>query len=169
MHRERLMQDVSITWHSTNDSSSSSFSPRFSSRPSLSTRIHFREFSWEPHLHRHRCPQLQCLEPEEGAARSATPSQVNFANRHARTASRPSFSARIRFREFHGNHICIVTDVLSYSVSNLKKELLDPRLPLKFILRIVKHVLKALEYLHHICRVIHSGAVELMHQSIFNF
>ena len=87
MHRERLMQDVSITWHSTNDSSSSSFSPRFSSRPSLSTRIHFREFSWEPHLHRHRCPQLQCLEPEEGAARSATPSQVYFANRQARPES----------------------------------------------------------------------------------
>ena len=76
------------------------------------------------------------------------------------------FLHEFTFESFHGNHICIVTDVLSYSVSNLKKELPDPRLPLKFILRIVKHVLKVLEYLHHICRVIHSGAVELKHQSI---
>ena len=33
----------------------------------------------------------------------------------------------------------------------------DPRLPLKFILRLAKHVLKGLEYLHDECNIVHSG------------
>jgi serine/threonine protein kinase len=61
------------------------------------------------------------------------------------------------FESFHGSHICFVTDVLSFSVPNLQKELPDSRLPLKFILRLVKHVLKALEYLHDTCEIVHSG------------
>ncbi|EJD00046.1 kinase-like protein, partial [Fomitiporia mediterranea MF3/22] len=60
------------------------------------------------------------------------------------------------FESFAGRHICFVTDVLSYSVPNLLEELPDPRLPLKFILRITKHVLKGLEYLHDECKVVHS-------------
>jgi len=48
-------------------------------------------------------------------------------------------------------------DILSYSVSSLKTQLNDPRLPLKFILRLTKHVLKGLEYLHDECGIIHSG------------
>jgi serine/threonine-protein kinase SRPK3 len=61
------------------------------------------------------------------------------------------------FESFAGQHICFVTDVLSYSVASLQKELNDPRLPLRMILRLTKHVLKGLEYLHDECEVIHSG------------
>ena len=61
------------------------------------------------------------------------------------------------FESFAGHHVCFVTDVLSYSVPSLQKEMSDPRLPLKFILRLVKHVLKGLEYLHDECNIVHSG------------
>ncbi|EJC99394.1 kinase-like protein [Fomitiporia mediterranea MF3/22] len=60
------------------------------------------------------------------------------------------------FESFAGRHICFVTDVSSYSVPNLLKELPDQRLPLKFILRLTKHVLKGLKYLHNECKVVHS-------------
>jgi serine/threonine-protein kinase SRPK3 len=60
------------------------------------------------------------------------------------------------FESFAGRHICFVMDILSYSVSSLKTQLNDPRLPLKFILRLTKHVLKGLEYLHDECGIIHS-------------
>ncbi|PAV18716.1 kinase [Pyrrhoderma noxium] len=60
------------------------------------------------------------------------------------------------FESFAGHHICFVTDVFSYSVSSLQSQLSDPRLPLKFILRLVKHVLKGLEYLHDECNIVHS-------------
>ena len=48
-------------------------------------------------------------------------------------------------------------DVFSYSVSSLQNQLPDPRLPLKFVLRLTKDILKGLEYLHDECKVIHSG------------
>jgi serine/threonine-protein kinase SRPK3 len=52
------------------------------------------------------------------------------------------------FDSFYGKPICFVTDVLRLSVTNMKKLLLpDPRLPLRIVLLIVKHALKALEYL----------------------
>lgn len=52
--------------------------------------------------------------------------------------------------------------MLSYSVQSFKKELDDPRLPLKLILEITKHVLKGLEYLHDECNVIHSGMFDAL-------
>lgn len=60
------------------------------------------------------------------------------------------------FESFAGRHNCFVTDVLSYSVPGLQGQLSDPRLPLKFILRLAKHVLKGLEYLHDECKIVHS-------------
>lgn len=66
-------------------------------------------------------------------------------------------SHEFSFDSFIGRHICFVLDVLSYSVSSLQSQLNDPRLPLKFILRIMKHVLKGLEYLHDECQIVHSG------------
>jgi serine/threonine-protein kinase SRPK3 len=66
-------------------------------------------------------------------------------------------SHEFAFESFAGQHICFVTDVLSYSVPSLQNQLADPRLPLEFILRLTKHVLKGLEYLHDECKVIHSG------------
>ncbi|KAH8925198.1 kinase-like protein [Atractiella rhizophila] len=60
------------------------------------------------------------------------------------------------FQSFAGKHICFVTDVLSYSVSSLQSQLADRRLPLKFILGIVKGTLRGLEYLHDECGVVHS-------------
>ncbi|KAF8812702.1 kinase-like protein [Phlegmacium glaucopus] len=50
--------------------------------------------------------------------------------------------------------------------SSPQKQLPDPRLPLKFILRLVKHVLKALEYLHDTCGVVHSGPADLKPSNI---
>lgn len=62
------------------------------------------------------------------------------------------------FESFAGQHVCFATNILSYSVPDLQSHLdEDPRLPLKFILRITKHVLKGLEYLHDECEVVHSG------------
>ena len=61
------------------------------------------------------------------------------------------------FDSFAGQHICFVTDVLSYSVPSLQTQLSDRRLPLKFILRLTKHILKGLEYLHDECEIVHSG------------
>jgi serine/threonine-protein kinase SRPK3 len=61
------------------------------------------------------------------------------------------------FESFAGQHVCLVTDVLSYDVPGLQSQLKDPRLPLAFILRLTKHVLKGLEYLHDECKVVHSG------------
>ena len=61
------------------------------------------------------------------------------------------------FDSFAGQHICFVTDVLSYSVPSLQTQLSDRRFPLKFILRLTKHILKGLEYLHDECEIVHSG------------
>jgi len=61
------------------------------------------------------------------------------------------------FESFAGRHICFVIDVLSYSVPSLQSELSDPRLPLKFVLRLTEDVLKGLEYLNDECKVVHSG------------
>ena len=61
------------------------------------------------------------------------------------------------FESAAGQHVCFVTDVLSYSLSGLQSRLKDPRLPLAFILCLTKHVLKGLEYLHDECKVVHSG------------
>ncbi|KAN0125243.1 kinase-like protein, partial [Russula decolorans] len=61
------------------------------------------------------------------------------------------------FESFAGEHICFVIDVLSYSVPSLQAQLSDKRLPLKFILRLTKHILKGLEYLHDECEIVHSG------------
>jgi len=66
-------------------------------------------------------------------------------------------SHEFTFESYVGQHICFVMDVLSYSVPSLQSQLADPRLPLRFILRLTKHVLKGLEYLHDECKVIHSG------------
>ena len=61
------------------------------------------------------------------------------------------------FESSAGRHTCFVTDVFSYSVSGLQSELDDPRLPLRLILCLTKHVLKGLEYLHDECEMVHSG------------
>ena len=61
------------------------------------------------------------------------------------------------FESYHGRHICFVTNVLCYNVPRLQKELNVLRFPLKFVLRLVKHILKGLEYLHDECGVVHSG------------
>ena len=66
-------------------------------------------------------------------------------------------SHEFTFESYAGQHICFVMDVLSYSVPSLQSQLTDRRLPLRFILRLTKHVLKGLEYLHDECKVIHSG------------
>ncbi|KAF8812625.1 hypothetical protein BYT27DRAFT_6403795 [Phlegmacium glaucopus] len=54
--------------------------------------LHFlHEFTFESFygsdIYRHRCAQLQCLEPTEAAARSTTPSQVYLATCQTRTES----------------------------------------------------------------------------------
>lgn len=61
------------------------------------------------------------------------------------------------FESSVGRHICFVTNVLCYNVTGLRRELDGRLFPLKFILRLAKHVLKGLEYLHDICEVVHSG------------
>lgn len=66
-------------------------------------------------------------------------------------------SHEFTFESFAGQHVCFVTDVLSYSIPSVQSQLADPRLPLKFILRLTRDVLKGLEYLHNECKVIHSG------------
>jgi len=66
-------------------------------------------------------------------------------------------SHEFTFESYTGQHICFVMDVLSYSVPSLQSQLADPRLPLRFILRLTKHVLRGLEYLHDECKVIYSG------------
>ena len=66
-------------------------------------------------------------------------------------------SHEFTFESFAGQHVCFVTDVLSYNIPSLQSQLADPRLPLKFILHLTRDVLKGLEYLHNECKVVHSG------------
>jgi len=61
------------------------------------------------------------------------------------------------FESYIGRHICFVTNVLCYNVTSLQRSFGRILLPLKFILRLTKHVLKGLEYLHDKCGVVHSG------------
>ena len=70
-------------------------------------------------------------------------------------------SHEFTFESFAGHHICFVTDVLSYSVYRLPFRFFDPRPSLKFILRLTKHVLKGLDYLHDKCKIVHSGIFSL--------
>ena len=48
-------------------------------------------------------------------------------------------------------------NVLCYNVTGFQRELGGILLPLELILRLAKHVLKGLEYLHDKCKVVHSG------------
>ena len=61
------------------------------------------------------------------------------------------------FESYIGRHICFVTNVLCDNVPSLQKELGEKLFSLKFTLRLVKHVLEGLEYLHDECDVVHSG------------
>jgi len=77
---------------------------------------------------------------------------------HLSTTHIVHLSHEFTFESFTGQHICFVMDILSYDVPTVEKELDDgPRLPLEFILRITRDVLKGLEYLHDECKVVHSG------------
>jgi len=63
----------------------------------------------------------------------------------------------LEFESSLGRHICFITNVLCHNVPGIQSEPPGQRIPLKVILRLVKHVLKGLEYLHDECNVVHSG------------
>ena len=57
----------------------------------------------------------------------------------------------------HGPHICIVTEVLGGNLVSLQKAV-GGKLSLQTVKRITKQTLCALDYLHRVCKVVHTGA-----------
>ena len=49
-----------------------------------------------------------------------------------------------KFESFVGKHICFVTDLFSYNIVSFQRELDDPPILPKFILRLMKDILKGL-------------------------
>ncbi|KAK7457190.1 hypothetical protein VKT23_010488 [Stygiomarasmius scandens] len=66
-----------------------------------------------------------------------------------------------------GNHVCLVTEPLSFSLAEIRTEIgeLQGDMSLTMILtkRIIKHILYALEYLHDVCGIIHG---DIKHDNI---
>lgn len=53
----------------------------------------------------------------------------------------------------HGPHMCIVTEVLGGSLTDFREELQDVDL----MKRVVRQMLMALDYLHSVCGIVHTG------------
>lgn len=63
------------------------------------------------------------------------------------------------FQGPNGQHLCLVTDVLGHSVDYIRQlnDDGDRRLSMALTKRVTKHVLCALEYLHDVCGIVHTG------------
>jgi serine/threonine-protein kinase SRPK3 len=58
----------------------------------------------------------------------------------------------------HGDHICIVTEMLGGSLVDLRHSLnMRNALPIALVKRIVKQKLQALDFLHRTCGIVHTG------------
>ena len=64
----------------------------------------------------------------------------------------------------HGNHLCLVTEVLGCSVKELRQHF-GGRMPTAIVKRITKQLLMALSYLHGECHIIHTGTVSPFYSS----
>ncbi|KAI3603905.1 kinase-like protein [Moniliophthora roreri] len=69
------------------------------------------------------------------------------------------------FRGSHGIHMCLVTEVLGYSVDYIRKQNDDGdwRLSMALTKRITKQLLYSLEYLHDVCGIVHT---DIKHDNI---
>jgi serine/threonine-protein kinase SRPK3 len=63
------------------------------------------------------------------------------------------------FKGPHGNHLCIVTEVLGFSLDYVQKlnNEHDPCMTLPLVRRFAKQILYGLEYLYTVCGIIHTG------------
>ncbi|GJJ08243.1 hypothetical protein Clacol_002452 [Clathrus columnatus] len=66
------------------------------------------------------------------------------------------FLEEFTFESFAGQHVCFVTEPLSFNVPTLRSYLPNKVFPLKLILNLVEDLLKGLEYLHDECGIVHS-------------
>ena len=69
------------------------------------------------------------------------------------------------FTRPHGTHLCLVTEVLGFSLDYLRKVRDDGDycLRVSIVKRVAKQVLCGLEYLHDECGVVHAGKFFLAH------
>ena len=80
------------------------------------------------------------------------------------------FHESFEFQGPHGNHMCIVTEVLGYNLDYIRKlsEDGDRRLNLSLARRVSKHILCGLEYLHTVCGIVHTGkSANMIHSCAF--
>ena len=57
----------------------------------------------------------------------------------------------------HGNHLCLVTDVLGNTLLSLRDQLGGGGFPTRHVKKIASQCLLALDFLHSECEVIHTG------------
>ena len=60
-------------------------------------------------------------------------------------------------RSQHGPHICLVTDVLGSTMTELRRSQPKSVFDISATKRVVKQTLLALDYLHRGCRIVHTG------------
>ncbi|KAG6855366.1 hypothetical protein H0H87_004302 [Tephrocybe sp. NHM501043] len=80
----------------------------------------------------------------------------------ASSSNHPGFSHVLGLRDHfnltsnHGNHLCLVTDVLGSTLLSLRDELGRDGLPTHLVKKIASQCLLALDFLHNECEVIHT-------------
>jgi serine/threonine protein kinase len=61
------------------------------------------------------------------------------------------------FQGPHGRHLCMVTEVLGYSLDYVRKLYNSNRVPPSIVKRVTRQVLLGLDYLHTTCGIVHAG------------
>lgn len=72
----------------------------------------------------------------------------------------------------HGEHLCLVTEVLGSSVLDLQRRNINGKraiapLPQQVVKQLARHVLRALQTLHEDCSVVHTGVFLLIPSHLF--
>jgi serine/threonine-protein kinase SRPK3 len=57
----------------------------------------------------------------------------------------------------HGEHLCLVFEVLGMDMRNLRDRFEGNKLPMALLKQVARQTLLALDYLHTRCRIIHCG------------
>ncbi|KAA1475199.1 kinase-like protein [Dentipellis sp. KUC8613] len=78
----------------------------------------------------------------------------------------PVLYGSFEFKGPHGKHLCLVTEVLGFSLRAIcgVEENDDKRLSMRLTKRIAKQMLLGLEHLHDVCGIVHG--IDLRHESV---
>ena len=133
----------------------------------ITTTIHTRiDLSWS-RLDRYSALKILTVEAsamnakdldEEGILQRILKSRKEV--HHPGAAHVLSLFDSFRFNGPLGEHLCLVTEVLSFDLNFFRKAQPDSRVSIPIVKRIVRQILLGLEFLHTQCGIVHTGTYD---------